>query len=107
MNVPHQNWTGASGQNYEYEVYPIGVDFYRVPGNYILAKRNGMYWEPIYIGESSCLHDRCCERHEKWALAQRHGATHIHAHVSSIIAQVRVNEETDLRRRFKPPCNDQ
>ena len=33
-----QDWPGSSGQKYTYEVYPIGTDFKKVPGNYIFAR---------------------------------------------------------------------
>lgn len=41
----------------------------------------------------------------KEACAKRHGATHVHAHLTPGGDQVRLDEETDLRRLWDPPCN--
>lgn len=108
MTTPQCTWPGASGRNYAYYIHSIGTTFLKEPGNYIFAKITGPgLWTPIYIGETECLGDRCGQTHEKWALAIRHGATHIHAHVNQSGVQARLNEETDLRRNYRTPCNDQ
>jgi hypothetical protein len=101
-------WTGFSGWPYDYEVHPLNTALSSVPGNYVLCRlsQDG-YWHPLYVGEAEDLGNRCCVRHEKWAAAIRLGATHIHAKVTWGGKSVRCAEETDLRKAWKPPLNDQ
>lgn len=106
MTAPTCKWQGASGAHYTYHVHDLGTSFKREPGNYIFARATPEGWSPIYIGESESLGDRCCRAHEKWDLAIKHGATHIHAHLSSS-TPFRLAEETDLIRAWNTPCNDQ
>lgn len=101
------NWPGVSGREYLYYIYPIGSSFKKVPGNYIFAKQtNPGYWTPCYIGQTKNLDERL-ENHEKEVCARRHGATHIHAHLTNGGEVVRKAEEKDLILRWKPPCNQQ
>jgi hypothetical protein len=97
-------WTGQSGAEYEYWIYPIDTTFNSSPGNYIFAKetRPG-YWAPVYIGQTSDLGDRL-GNHEKEKCARRNGATHIHAHRNDT-ESARRNEERDLVLSWRPPCN--
>jgi hypothetical protein len=105
---PTCSWQGQSGQQYQYWATPIhGFSGKNEPGNYILAQAVQGSWRPIYIGECQSLRDRCCKLHEKWDAAIRLGATHIHTHTTSGGVQRRLDEETDLRRRFNPPLNKQ
>ena len=106
MISPNCKWQGASGTYYDYYVHPVGTAFKCEPGNYIFAKATPKGWEPVYIGESESLGDRCCSEHEKWDLAIRHGATHIHCHLN-LNKSARLTEETDLIRGWNTPCNDQ
>ena len=100
-------WVGASGIPYEYFVYASGtVQFSAVPGNYIYAARlSSGLWHPIYVGQTSNLHDRLVPSHDGWQCAQRHGVTHVHAHQNLAGESTRVREERDLIDRFQPPCN--
>jgi hypothetical protein len=100
-------WTGVSGWPYEYEVVPFDTPLNAVAGNYALCRLEGEYWTPLYFGEAEDLSTRCCAQHEKWAGAMRLGATHIHAKVTLGGKLVRCAEETDLRKAFNPPLNDQ
>ena len=97
-------WPGQSGKQYTYEVYRIGTNFNKVPGNYIFAKQTVTGWIPIYIGETSDLSQRF-DNHHAMPCIKRNGATHIHAHKSSSDANVRRAEESDLIKRWKPSCN--
>jgi predicted GIY-YIG superfamily endonuclease len=100
-------WPGRSGKEYRYWVYPFGRPLQAKPGNYIFAKLNSKnQWEPIYIGETDDLDSRVAD-HEKRERARTHGMTHIHAHLTSGDRSSRLAEETDLRKNFNPPCNDQ
>ena len=100
-----QNWQGASGQSYEYEVLSFSANWNDVPGNYIFAKQMNNTWEPVYIGETSSLKDRITTSHEKYPCVFSHGFTHVHAHGSNSSQVIRRQEETDLLNRFNPPCN--
>ena len=100
-------WTGISGKQYEYGIYPIGTSFVAKPGNYVHAKVSGLgRWSAVYIGETEDLSTRFENHHAAHCIA-RNGATHIHVHLSSADRQVRLNEETDLRRSHNTPCNKQ
>jgi len=100
-------WDGLSGQRYQYWYTPISkFSGKHEPGNYILAQAAQGGWRPLYVGECQSLRDRCT-LHEKWDAAIRLGATHIHAHTTPGGLQRRLDEETDLRRRWNPPLNKQ
>ena len=99
-----QDWTGSSGQKYTYEVYPIGTNFRPVPGNYIFARYAPGEWFPIYIGETSDLSQRF-DNHHAMPCIKRNGATHIHVHENNSGVAARRAEESDLIRRWNPPCN--
>jgi hypothetical protein len=100
-------WTGVSGYGYDYEVIQWGTPLANIPGNYILCGVTPEnYWNPLYIGEAEDLGNRCCGAHEKWPEATRLGAIHIHAHRHDN-KQSRLAEETDLRKAFTTPLNDQ
>lgn len=101
---PSIQWPGQSGKSYTYQIYPIDQAFNDVGGNYIFAKVSGGYWTPLYIGETNSLKNRL-DNHEKRPCALRNGATHIHAHANSG-GQARLDEETDLVRKWKPTCNE-
>jgi len=106
MTAPKVNWPGKSGKTYEYYVHPIGTAFVSKPGNYIYAASAGGKWKACYIGQTKDLKERLAD-HEKEACAKRHGATHIHAHVTTGGEVVRKAEEKDLILAHQPPCNDQ
>ena len=96
-------WTGESGKGYDYEVYEIGTNWNDVGGNYIFAKMVNGSWSAVYIGQTSSFKDRL-PSHPELPCVRRNGGTHIHAHTNTN-AQSRLDEETDLIRRHKPPCN--
>lgn len=104
--TPTIMWPGQSGKEYKYWIYPIGTTFNKEPGNYIFAKetRPG-YWSPCYIGQTENLDERLTD-HEKEACAKRHGATHIHTHVTLGGEAIRRAEEGDLIQKWTPPCNE-
>lgn len=100
-------WLGQSGEEYKYWIYPIGFSFKKEPGNYIFAKETKPNsWSPRYIGQTKNLDERLGD-HEKEVCAKRHGATHIHAHLTSGGESIRKAEERDLILRWQPPCNEQ
>ena len=101
-------WRGTSGNAYTYSVHPLNESWNDVPGNYIFAKHvPGRGWIALYIGETGSLRDRLSpfSSHEKAACASRNGVTHIHAHTSSYLQEVRRTEEADLVSYYNPVCN--
>lgn len=106
--TPKILWTGKSGKQYEYLIYPLNTTFKDVPGNYIWARRNadGRY-RPLYNGEAEKLGQRVNKNHEKWACVTGKGATHVMAHETAGSRQNRLDEETDIREQWKPDCSDQ
>jgi len=100
-------WPGASGQNYEYWIFPIDSKLNEKPGNYIFAKETKPgHWSPCYIGQTKNLNQRL-DDHEKEACVKRYGATHIHAHLTAGDESIREAEEGDLIQKWMPPCNEQ
>lgn len=106
-NAPEVYWTGNSGTQYRYWVYPIGTELADKPGNYIYAgtSADGKRWTALYVGETNSL-ERRLSNHEKEDCVKRHGATHIHAHASSSDERARRAEESDLLANRNPPCNN-
>ena len=102
--MPTQNWQGASGRNYTYEVYEIPITPIAAPANYIFARWANNAWYALYIGETQNLADRL-QNHEQWPCAQRNGVTHIHVHRGSADRSIRQTEERDLIARWNPICN--
>jgi hypothetical protein len=100
------NWSGESGKEYQYEVYPIDTAFQPLPGNFVYAMQSeDGSWVPIYIAQTRGMHQRL-EGHVSVDDAIARGATHIHAHYCSAGQAVRCSEERDLILRWKPVCND-
>jgi hypothetical protein len=105
--APSYIWQGISERNYRYWIHPIGTSFKEEPGNYIFAEQMPFAaWSARYIGQTDNLNERLGD-HEKEICAKRHGATHIHAHVTSGGEEFRKAEERDLIRKWNPPCNEQ
>ena len=100
------NWSGESGKEYPYTVYPINTPFQSLPGNFIYARQaEDGRWIPIYIAQTRDLHQRL-EGHVRVPDAIHNGATHIHAHYESASQAVRCTEERDLILRWQPMCNE-
>ena len=103
------SWSSL-GQNFNFEIHPAYTTFRKVQGVYIMARRNGLYWEALYIGEAENLNDRVGDKlrhHEHWQDAANLGATHIHVLQTQGIRQNRLDLETALRATYKPPLNKQ
>ena len=93
---PNCTWIGASGQEYEYDIYrpPLSIEPGQ-NGNYIHARRYGQgRWVPVYIGEGD-LAQRASDKHPRAACIAERGATHFHCHRNSD-AEARRAEEQDL-----------
>lgn len=99
------DWSGASGKKYRHWIYPLGASLNAKAGNYIFAKEvKPNEWAPVYVGQTGDLSERF-DHHHKLDCAKRKGATHIHAHNNANKSD-RLNEETDLIRKWNPSCND-
>jgi hypothetical protein len=99
-------WKGKSGRAYRYHIFPRSTTHKAIGGNYIFAKetRPG-YFVPIYIGETGDLSSRFLNHHQNECI-DKNGATHLHTHPNPG-PQDRRDEETDLRRQWNTPCNEQ
>lgn len=98
-------WSGASGANYTYWVYPFGQTFTGAPGNYIFGRlEGGQTMIPLYIGQTADLSERF-DNHHKWDAARRERATHILVHANRNGEAARLAEERDLVRKWMPCCN--
>jgi hypothetical protein len=60
-------WTGISGKDYSFAVYPVDGCWADIPGNCIFAKMTpSKTWMPVYIGETGnlkaefSLHEESC-----------------------------------------------
>lgn len=99
------NWTGISGHEYRYFIYPIGTSFEAVPGSYVFAREvSPDRYRPIYIGETENLSERF-DSHHKMPCIAREGATHIHVHQNHGGQAARRAEERDLVAHWNPRCN--
>lgn len=105
------SWTGQSGQQYEFHVYPAGHGFKKLPGLYMFVKRNlNGRWSSLYVGQTSDFKQRIDDglsEHQAWPCATNNGATHIAAMVFTGSETERLKRETDLRRLLNPVCNKQ
>lgn len=75
------------------------------PGNYMFVRRVIGGWLPVYIGIADSLRDRI-PGHERWAEAEKLGATHVMSHTQTS-QKARKAEEKALIARWNPPLNSQ
>jgi hypothetical protein len=100
------NWAGQSGAEYKFTICPLHTEFKPLPGVYIYAHlAEDESWVPIYISQTRDLHQRL-EGSLKPDEAAAKGATHLHAHYSSVGQAARCTEERDLIQRWLPVCNE-
>jgi excinuclease UvrABC nuclease subunit len=89
-----------------FDVYPPNTTWNDVGGVYIFTYLNAQNrWPALYIGIADSFKNRL-PNHDRWAEAQRAGATHIHARVVSPEAS-RQTIERELIRMYQPPLNTQ
>ena len=100
-------FTGKSGSQYKFWIYPLGTAFKDSPGIYGWLKETAPgTFRPVYFGQTGSLRDRHGGDHHKEAEVKRNGATHICARVTSGTEAQRLAEEKDLIENYKPVCND-
>ena len=93
------NW-----RNYEFTIYPMDATWNDVGGIYIFSGQgqDGL-WRPLYIGQTNSFKTRL-PNHDRWAEAQRLGATHVHARKEEQEA-TRLAREAELIQAFQPRLN--
>ena len=93
-NEPEVIWTGASGRQYKYWVFPRHPDIIKIDGNYIYAKIVGNRYQAVYIGQGD-LSTRATSDHHRTSCIDLNGATSVHLH-SNPAESDRLAEERDL-----------
>lgn len=99
---------GASGTNYEFEVYPWGTNFNAVGAVYFVTERSrnsdgGYNHSRIYVGQTSDLSERFDDHHKAGCFGKK-GANCICVHTEDIESR-RLRIEADLIAKYAPPCN--
>ena len=108
--LANATFPGASGKNYDFEVYSTDTNFNNVGAVYIFSKRTvnqagkGTH-DLLYIGETEKLGNRIAN-HEKWRFVRGYGVNAICVHVDTA-ENSRLAKETDLCRANNTPCNKQ
>lgn len=95
---------GASGRQYEFDVYPLDTEFNSVGAVYAITKRDASRNHTvIYIGQTDDLSERF-DNHHKASCFYRHSA-------NCVCIRAENNEETrlaiekDLIANYNPTCN--
>jgi predicted GIY-YIG superfamily endonuclease len=107
--ISDATFTGQSGTQYSFHVYPIDQEFKSVGAVYAVTRRYknpnaGYSHEIIYVGETSDLSTRF-ESHHKASCFTRHNANCICTHREDD-EDSRLTIEDDLVKQHDPACND-
>ena len=103
-------FTGASGTEYEFNVYPWGTSFKEDFGAvYFVTRRTqkqdgGYSHTRIYVGETGDLSTRF-DNHHKQACFDRHNKNCVCVYGEQD-EDTRLEIERDLINNYHPPCND-
>lgn len=97
---------GASGTQYEFEVYPWGTVFNAVGAVYAVLRENPpqQNYFILYIGKTESLKDRFVDHHKQDCF-DRNGKTHVGVKVVSTEVE-RTKIETDLLSNYSTSCNE-
>ena len=95
-----QTWTW---NGHSFTIYPPNSTWNQVAGIYIFAGQGQWGWNAVYVGQTDSFAVRL-SCHERWAEAQRLGATHVHAMTVQQQWQ-RDAIEQQLVRLDQPPLN--
>lgn len=109
-------WAGASGQQYQFLVVPLGDAVPMRGGVYIMARQPmglaaalmGQRLESLYVGKAQDLYQRVCaglEQHHKWPALHSAGAEFVGIHLVTSEAE-RARIEIDLIQGLRPPLNE-
>lgn len=100
-------FTGQSGTEYRFNVYPRDTTFKDVGGVYIFSERDSQKRHTIlYIGQTHSFEERRLKYHEKWECADPLGGNVICTRQVDN-AERRRRIERDLIDGHNPPCNKQ
>lgn len=109
--MPLVKWTGASGRQYQFQLWPIGSEFFAIAGVYIFCSAlANNHWLALYVGQSESFKDRLTDnlrQHHRLNAIIQHGASHVCVLPVSGGLALRCAIETDLRRILDPICNRQ
>lgn len=96
--------TGESGKSYEFNIYKRSATFTAVGAIYVMSTKTaaGKY-KLIYIGETGDLSKRPLNHHRTDCFDKR-GADMLLIRTANVAKQ-RLADETDLIRKYDPPCN--
>ena len=97
-------FTGASGKQYVFNVYPASTSFIDAGAVYIFASYNPLRnYLVAYISETGSMQDRI-PGHEKRDCAKEYGADSICVLWENSLSS-RLAIEHDLIEAYNPPCN--
>jgi hypothetical protein len=100
------DWPGSAGIKLRFWFVDLSLArLIRQPGVYIFVRLTNQGWLPVYIGIADDLVDRLTN-HDRWAEAQRLGATHLMAKGLADRA-AREAMERHLIGLYNPPLNTQ
>ena len=106
--ISTMTFTGQSGAEYKFEVWPRDTIFPDVGGVYIFSKRDSQRRHTVlYVGQTNSFKDRRLQHHEKWkeCANQRGGNVICTYQESSTVRRLKI--ESDLIDEYDPPCNKQ
>lgn len=109
--MEYLNWPGISGKTYTMGIYTFGIPFHEYPGVYIFCKPSTVRlgkWAAIYVGECENFDETLNKNllaHHRWDCIRQEGATHVCALRIEGARSLRLEAESDLRRRINAPCN--
>jgi hypothetical protein len=101
--------TGASGNQYSFNVYPTDTGFKSMGAVYYISKRiekedgTGTHTK-IYIGQTGDLSERF-DSHHKESCFKKHNANCVSI-LQESSEKTRLEIEGDLIEAYTPPCND-
>ncbi|MCH8160069.1 MAG: hypothetical protein IIA08_09360 [Proteobacteria bacterium] len=101
--------TGASGQSYEFGVYPFNSQFSPVGAAYYISKRTDVAGNKgshisLYFGQTDDLSTCLDDYHKKYCFAEN-GANCVGLHLDNS-EETRREKEQDLINALQPLCND-
>jgi len=100
---------GVSGTQYTFEAYSMDTAFDNVGAVYIFTRRtvtnNIASHKCLYIGQTDRLKDRI-SNHDKRKCLEANDANCICLYREDNEG-LRIDKETDLRKNYKTPCNEQ
>jgi hypothetical protein len=103
------HFTGKSGREYRFKVYPLGTRFRKLSGVYIIGNRShgnngGRRLVPLYVGQTEDFSQPFGQHHKAQQFTE-HGANCICLQ-SDAIEDSRLAKQQDLIAALCPACND-